>query len=182
MAGESQTLNGDGHERIMMDIIRERVQEEITTYLDKNSASGAKSDRPRLVRSHFHVVNIAPQINLLEYAQKKLERRTNADSKPEYLEPNQKQLLNDPVSGRKPSGIAPNVPNKVTDMFRRLSQENFRGLGGALGGDILRCELNQSDEDSIILDDEEFDKINGHTGEQNDKQQKRNRSGGHTLL
>lgn len=152
---------------IMMDIIRERVQEEITTYLDKTTSSPIKSQRPHLVKTHFHVVSIAPQINLLEYAQKKLERQLNSEPRPETA---RKQFLNGPP--RK----SPNVGlSKVTTMFRKLSQETFRDF--EVGGDAVRCESDESDGDSVILDDEEFEKINGHVDERMDHKQKRNCSG-----
>ncbi|XP_023310981.1 uncharacterized protein LOC111691827 [Anoplophora glabripennis] len=162
----------------MMDIIKKRVQDEITTYLDKAKASATKNHRPRLMRSHFDVVNIPPQINLLEYAQKKLERQLSLEPKSvTEHEEFQKQLFNSAVSAKRSLNIRPGTPIRVTNMFRKLSQENFTNLEGALGGDLLRREFNQSDGDSVILDDEEFEKINGHVGEQGDKKLRGNCSG-----
>ncbi|KAJ8915123.1 hypothetical protein NQ315_000375 [Exocentrus adspersus] len=165
----------------MMELIRKRVQEEISFFLDR-AAPAFRSDhhRPRLMQSHFHVVNIPPQINLLEYAQKKLERQL-AESRPvspvvnvQSL-PHHRQFLSNCISVRRSMNITPNTPHKVNDMFRKFSQENFRNAEAVLG---LECDCRESDEDSVILDDEEFEKINGRVDEHSEKKQKRISSAG----
>ncbi|KAJ8938771.1 hypothetical protein NQ318_009126, partial [Aromia moschata] len=129
------------------DLIKKRVQEEFVSYVSKTNGK-----QTQLGSSNHHVVNIQPQLNLLEYAQKKLERQMHEDSSRQLP-----QYVGDVVS----SFAQPCTPTRVTDMFQRISREGAelaatngewrQGYGSADG---------QSDGDSVIFDDEEFEKMN----------------------
>ncbi|KAG5886750.1 hypothetical protein JTB14_019447 [Gonioctena quinquepunctata] len=139
------------------DLLKEHLMEDIwKSFMKMDEVKNEKGNK--LGKSSFSIVNIQPQLSSMDYAQQKIERNSDLDTyKLEEKDTGDNRKQPPKHSSSKNMTIRPNTPVKVKNMFDRISKDTISSKK------IFESKTfhvqEDSDADSVIFDDEEFEKM-----------------------
>lgn len=131
-------INQNVPNKTVKENVEDLEQESVSVHLKIQENSKQVRKKSNLVQTSFNVVAIEPCIDLLEYARSK-EKIKKLDGIPSME--NIRPILPS-------SSIRPFTPKKVVKMFDAISQDSKNSK---------KNSLNEDSDDSIILDDEQFE-------------------------